>query len=552
MQTLTAARDAAEREATTGAAAAEAALSEVRSSLKLKGVEVARLDAEAAQARADLARAKDEIASLQAALASGRAEYARLDADTSRRIATLEGQLSSAKGALAVYEHLEQDMDAAVLAVGDVPPDGTAESGDEGGDAASGYTTPGSDGSAFPAASAADTGSAGTLMNAAGVPVAAARRMRQAVLLARQLAESQRTAAGLRRSLAATQAELASERQAGRDLARSIAEASQPHSYIVGRFRELEAALAKAEGEADDAREVSTAAQRELAVARGERDRAEAELAAVLARRGEAEGLASLVREALRVRGGAGGLQVDDVPALRGWGASGDARSVQGTGSASVRSAFPGSPSPPRQQPSSGSSTPPASPAPAPTATVQVQHRAPTVSAAPPAPTPAPAHTQGMSWGGGGAGSVQVQDTTGRVWSVPVAGTGGTTTISVGGTAAQQVPPAQPTIVATHMPMPVHGSAAPPPMVFMGGTGLPTSGAAHVHGLSGTLYTSSMPSSVGSTPLGGHRPPLYPGSRHGVGSVSTVGAPSPPSSVGSAGDTRQWGSTRRVVFTGAQ
>ncbi len=573
VETSASAKAAAEREATAAASAAEAAGAELRGSLKLKTAALQSAQAECHDLRAELQEARRELQAKQGALEDGRRGVADLEASTSKRIAQLEGALESARGALAVYEHLEGQMDAAIVAAG--------EGGEGGGSSDDAYSGFGSSDDSPAKASAA-----GTLMNAAGVPVAAARRMRQCVLLARQLAEARRSESALRRALASCQASLTKERESGRDLARSIAEASQPHSFVVGRLRELEGALRTAEAEAADAAAAAAAARREVDVVAAERDRAEGELAAVLARRGEAEGLASLVREALQVRGGAAGLAVEDV---RGGGrhTPADTRSMWGThggGAASVRSGWaPPSASPGQNTSPQGSPTGVVSGSEAATP-AQLGYTVVTsaASSAPPTSSGGYISTQAplaASTPHTAPAATTITDTTGRVWNVgpSSASTGGSTTVTIETLPQSSTPvPAAssgygvPTVVATHVPMATGGGMYPHAQYAMPYTYSP-----YVHGNTGgnitsavstpghygvprgveavpppgASFTTASPAQGGST-AAGTLPPRHPPSsaaghppRLPMSGISSIAGSSPPGSIVSGGSTTMSGST---------
>jgi hypothetical protein len=135
-------------------------------------------------------------------------ECTRLEITADRDKATLEAQLHAAREKAGEYERLEVELDTAIISAGNAEAAGEDDGAVTGSlrrtsSAAADALTPG--GSRGPPLLM--TGSLGMSL-AAGVPTSARRRLRQTILLAKELSRSQAEATELRRLLAAARVDI--------------------------------------------------------------------------------------------------------------------------------------------------------------------------------------------------------------------------------------------------------------------------------------------------------------------------------------------------------
>jgi hypothetical protein len=298
------------------------AAAELRGLLSVKSLEAERLALASAEQADAIARLTGELDATRSRLSALTGEHARLEASADRDRAALQTALDAERAKAALYERLEAELDTAIVSaghgegafaagfsgLGGVAGAGgggdAAAGGEEGASGCSAGSAAAGGGASASAASAAAQqqmyASSVGLSLATGVPTSSRRRLRQAVLLARELVQAQHDIGALKRQLAALQARHDEAAEEAARLRLTLEGVQGGPEYLVRQLRALEVELARSRAAADDARQQLAGARRMLQEVDAARQTAEADVRRLVASRQEVGDLAGMVQEALR------------------------------------------------------------------------------------------------------------------------------------------------------------------------------------------------------------------------------------------------------------
>merc|ERR1712166_412500 len=191
---------------------------EARGQLKIKTYELDRVSLQHVEAMTNIRSSKMEIDALQKKVKLLKQEYYKVDTDATKRNSMLEARCSEQSRRISHYERLEKELDCAVLDVGH-----------------------------------ADEASHNAFAEiSAGLPSDGARRIRQSIQLARQVAVSQQDLDTVTNELNETKKQLMAAKLDALEHKKACARAVQPQSYLVEVIDQKEQRAVAAEEKVED------------------------------------------------------------------------------------------------------------------------------------------------------------------------------------------------------------------------------------------------------------------------------------------------------------
>jgi hypothetical protein len=293
----------------------ERTCAELRGQLRVRCFEAERLQLAHAEQADALAKSTAQAEALREKVSVLQTEYARLDASADKELITLRASLVAEKERLAAYDRLEAELDDAILLAGHAEADGAAAPAEGAllwGASGAVDAAAGSEAAAAGASAGASRRSGGGPLHglgsslgltlAAGAPTTARRRLRQTVLLAKELMQAQQEAAALKNRCTELETVAAAAREAADDSAAQLDAVRGPQAYAAQALRQKEQELRTARTEAARLREELSVVRRALMQLDTAREAAESELRRVAGSRREIDALADLVQQAIRAQ----------------------------------------------------------------------------------------------------------------------------------------------------------------------------------------------------------------------------------------------------------